>query len=304
MRRDSSTTMDTDHLKSKISALEQLLDTYERIVSEQTEKLYAEIAERRKAEDIVAEHARELARSNAELEQFAYVASHDLQEPLRMVASFVQLLERRYKGKLDSEAEEFIAYAVEGATRMKKLINDLLAISRVGGGDREMKMLDIEAILALVLGKRKETIEESSAVITHDPLPAIVANGTEIARLFEHLIDNAIKFRGDAPPRIHVGAEKTDNDCRFSVRDNGIGIKPSYCAKIFRLFQRLNSREQYPGTGIGLTECRKIVENHGGRMWVESEPGAGATFYFTMPLDRRRGEISEQQQPGKDLETE
>ena len=251
-------------------------------------KLNTEIAEHKSAEEALAEKAQDLARSNAELEQFAYAASHDLQEPLRMVASYVQLLERRYKGRLDSEADEFIAYAVEGATRMKRLINDLLAISLVGGGDREMKNLDMEAILTLVLAKMQETIKESAAIITHDPLPAIVANNTEMVRLFEHLLDNALKFHGEAPPCVHIGAERTKNDCLFSVRDNGIGIEPAYFDKIFRLFQRLNSREEYPGTGIGLAECKKIVERHGGKIWLESEPGKGTTFYFTLPVERRR----------------
>lgn len=286
----ASDPMDMEHLKSKIAALEQLLDTYENIVTEQTEKLLAEIAERRKAEDAVVEHARDLARSNAELELFAYAASHDLQEPLRMVASFVQLLERRYKGKLDSDADEFIAYAVEGSSRMKRLINDLLAISRVGGRNREMNILDMESILTLVLGEMNETIRMNSAIITHDPLPALVANHTEMVRLFEHLIENAIKFRGKTLPSIHIGAEKREYDCLFSVRDNGIGIDSSYFDKIFRLFQRLNNRELYPGTGIGLAECKKIVERHGGRIWVESEPGMGTTFYFILPMDRRKGE--------------
>jgi light-regulated signal transduction histidine kinase (bacteriophytochrome) len=171
---------------------------------------------------------------------------------------------------------------------MKRLINDLLAISLVGGGDREMKILDMEAILTLVLAKRQEAIKESAAIITHDPLPAIIANNTEMVRLFEHLLDNALKFHGEAPPCVHIGAEITKNDCLFSVRDNGIGIESAYFDKIFRLFQRLNSREEYPGTGIGLAECKKIVERHGGKIWLESEPGKGTTFYFTLPVDRRR----------------
>jgi signal transduction histidine kinase len=242
------------------------------------------------SKEALEEKAAELARSNAELEQFAYVASHDLQEPLRMVASFVQLLEHRYKGKLDEEAGEFIAFAVEGATRMKKLINDLLALSRVGAGDRELRSVEAEAALEQAMGSLKETIEANGAVITHDPLPAVVANATELAGLFARLIDNAIKFRGPEPPCIHVGVERMNGEVHISVRDNGMGIAPEHFDKIFRLFQRLNSRERYPGTGIGLAECKKIVERVGGRIWVESQPGEGATFHFTVPRERRREE--------------
>jgi signal transduction histidine kinase len=276
------------HAEDEIGALAQGFNEMLEQIKLREMKLNIEIAEHKSAEEALAEKARDLVRSNAELEQFAYAASHDLQEPLRMVGSYVQLLERRYKGRLDSEADEFIAYAVEGATRMKRLINDLLAISLVGGGDREMKNLDMEGILTLVLAKRQETIKESAAIITHDPLPAIIANHTEMVRLFEHLLDNALKFHGQAPPCIHIKAEKTGNDCLFSVRDNGIGIEPAYFDKIFRLFQRLNSREEYPGTGIGLAECKKIVERHGGKIWLESEPGKGTTFYFTLPVERRK----------------
>ncbi|HEY6837833.1 MAG TPA: ATP-binding protein [Geobacteraceae bacterium] len=292
MSRENETHTKMRQLRSEVATLQQLLETYERIVVEQTDRLYAEIAERKKAEDAIAEHAQELARSNAELEQFAYVASHDLQEPLRMVASFVQLLERRYKGKLESDAEEFIAYAVEGATRMKKLVNDLLAVSMVGGLDREMRMLEADLVLTLVLRKMNQLIESTHAVITSDSLPPVVGNGTELGRLFEHLIDNAIKFRSEAAPRIHIGAEVADNDGLFSVCDNGIGIERAYYDKIFRLFQRLNRRDQYPGTGVGLAECKKIVERHGGKIWVESEPGKGSTFFFTIPRDRRKGSAS------------
>jgi signal transduction histidine kinase len=253
------------------------------------EKWMAELIESKRR---LADKARDLARSNAELEQFAYAASHDLQEPLRMVASYVQLLECRYKGKLDSEADEFIAYALEGALRMKKLIDDLLALSRVGVVDRAPKPVECEAVLGQVLRDLREKIDEHGAVITHDPMPVVVANGRELARLFAHLIDNAIKFRGAEPPCIHVGVDKTNAECRFCVRDNGIGLAPEHFDRIFRLFQRLNSRERYPGTGIGLAECKKIVERYGGRIWVESEPGAGATFYFTLPRDRKRSSLS------------
>lgn len=207
-----------------------------------------------------------------------------------MVGSFVQLLELRYKDKLDSEAGEFIAYAVEGATRMQKLINDLLAISRVGGSNREMQPMDAGAALQMALGSLKGAIEESGVVVTHNQLPTVVANSTELVRLFEHLVDNAIKFRREEPPRVHVGAERMGDECLFSVRDNGIGIDPAHFERIFRLFQRLNMREKYPGTGIGLAECKKIVERHGGRIWVESEPGKGTIFYFTLARERRKVE--------------
>ncbi len=228
----------------------------------------------------------ELARSNADLEQFAYVASHDLQEPLRMVASYLQLIERRYKKHLDQDAEEFITYAVEGATRMQALINDLLSYSRIGTRGQPFKLIDSNAILKRVLDNLRIASETSQAVITSDPLPHVVADTTQLTQLFQNLISNAMKFRGEDPPRIHITAQNEAGAWRFAVHDNGIGIDMEYGDRIFLIFQRLHNRAQYSGTGIGLAICKKIVERHDGQIWVESKPGEGSTFFFTLP-DRR-----------------
>jgi signal transduction histidine kinase len=228
----------------------------------------------------------ELTRSNADLQQFAYVASHDLQEPLRMVASYTQLLAKRYKGQLDTDADEFIGYAVDGANRMQRLINDLLSYSRITTRDKPFKPVDCNEALESALDNLKMVIEKEQVVVTHDPLPTIVADGTQLVQLFQNLISNAIKFRREAvPPRVHLSATRDDREWRLAIRDNGIGIDPQYADRIFVIFQRLHTIADYPGTGIGLALCKKIVERHGGRIWMESQPGHGATFYFTFPFN-------------------
>jgi light-regulated signal transduction histidine kinase (bacteriophytochrome) len=228
----------------------------------------------------------ELARSNAELEQFAYVASHDLQEPLRMVSSYVQLLERRYKDRLDQSAHDFIAYAVEGTVRMQELIQALLSYSRIGTRGKEFHLTDCGSAVDRALENLRLAIAESEATITHDPLPKLMADSMQLAQLFQNLLSNAIKFRSDRPLQIHIGVKK-DESWLFSVEDNGIGIEARHGDRIFAIFQRLHSRTQYPGSGIGLAISKKIVERHGGQIWLESTPGQGTTFYFTIPISEK-----------------
>ena len=242
--------------------------------------------ERENAEEALRKFSLDLARSNAELERFAYVASHDLQEPLRMVSSYTQLLAKRYKGKLDANADEFINYAVDGASRMQKLINDLLALSRVGTQAKPSEPVDTGMILSRVLSDLQAAIESAGAtVVKPDQMPTVLADGTQIGQLFQNLVGNAFKFRGEKPPRLEVRVEPAPETgfWRFAFQDNGIGIEPQYFERIFVIFQRLHSKESYPGTGIGLAICKKIVERHGGRLWVDSKVGEGTTFFFTLP---------------------
>ena len=229
---------------------------------------------------------RELERSNRDLGQFAYVASHDLQEPLRMISSFTQLLEQRYKGKFDKSADEFIKFVVEGANRMQSMINDLLSYSRLSTRGTPFEPVNSEEILARVHANLLPLIEENQALLTHESLPEITADASQMLHLFQNLIGNAIKFRGKEPPRIHIFSESREEEWMFGVRDNGIGIAKEYFDRIFVIFQRLYSREEYSGEGIGLAVCKKIVERHGGRIWVESEPGKGSAFFFTIPKRR------------------
>jgi len=242
-----------------------------------------DITDRKAAERELREAHDELARSNAELEQFAYVASHDLQEPLRMVASYTQLLGKRYGDRLEGDAKEFMAYIVDGAGRMKQLIEDLLAYSRVGTRGREFRPVKLEAVVARARTNLRAALEESGAQLTHDPLPEVEADEMQLAQLLQNLIGNAIKFHGAARPQIHVFANENENEHEITVKDNGIGIEPQYFERIFMVFQRLHDKGRYPGTGIGLAICKKVVDRHGGRIWLESAPGDGSSFHFTLP---------------------
>ena len=245
--------------------------------------LYAsDISDRKRAEDTLKQTLAELERSNQELEQFAYVASHDLQEPLRMVSSYTQLLARRYQDRLDQDAKEFIDFAVDGATRMQRLIQDLLTYSRVTTRGIRLVPTDAAAALRDALGNLQAVIQETGARVTHGELPTVLADATQLVQVFQNLVGNAIKFHGDAAPRVHVAATPKDDEWVFTVADNGIGIDPQYFDRIFVIFQRLHPGHRYPGTGIGLALCSRIVQRHGGRLWVESAPGRGSTFYFTL----------------------
>ncbi len=225
----------------------------------------------------------ELKRSNDELQQFAYIASHDLQEPLRMIASYLELLSRRYEGKLDDDADEFIGYAVDGANRLQGMINDLLAFSRVGTRGKQFSKIDFNNVLKESMLNLKMAIEDNGAIITTGPLPIVVADPGQLVQLLQNLLSNAMKFRGDDTPRIHISAERGIGEWVFSVQDNGIGIEAQYSERIFIIFQRLHAGRKYSGTGIGLAICKKIVERHGGKIWLESEPGKGARFIFSIP---------------------
>ncbi|MBI2818252.1 MAG: GHKL domain-containing protein [Acidobacteria bacterium] len=275
-----------ERLEATQKAMLNLLDDFNAEkgkVEASNEGLRHEIAERRQAEQSLLEKSEALIRSNAELEQFAYVASHDLQEPLRMVSSYMQLFAERYQGKVDERADKYIRYAVEGAKQMQSLIAGLLEYSRVG---REQHLTRVEAVSALerALSNLDSRIQESGASVTYDPLPLVHADFTQLVQIFQNLISNAMKFRkADEEPHVHISATAQDQRWVFTVEDNGIGIAPEHTERIFVIFQRLHTRSEYPGTGIGLSVCKKAVERQGGRIWVESEPGLGSRFCFTLP---------------------
>jgi len=245
--------------------------------------VFMDVTERKAAEERLQSTLADLEHSNKELEQFAYIASHDLQEPLRMVSSYTQLLAQRYESQLDDKARKYIHYAVDGAIRMQSLINDLLAYSRVGTRGRTPEPADAHAILGEAIRNLASAIEENRAIITSEDLPTVRADGSHLLLVFQNLLANAIKFRGKDLPCIHVSAQERPADWVFSVKDNGIGIEPQHAERVFVIFQRLHTREEYPGTGIGLSICQRIIERHGGKIWFESEPGIGTTFFFTVP---------------------
>jgi signal transduction histidine kinase len=289
-------------LRSKISVFVELYEKNEAVKRQmelirdmEKQRLEAEAARAREeflrrerdrekeVAEALAKKAEELSRSNAELEQFAYVASHELQEPLRKVAGYTRLMARRFQGRLDKEADQFIENAVEEMERMRQLIDDLLTYARVGNRGSKSERVDSGAALDKALVHLAEQIEQSGASVTSEGLPVVTADSAQLTQLFHYLIGNAIKFRRQEPPLVHISAEQRETEWVFSVRDNGIGIEKEYADRIFGIFQRLHSRAEYPGTGIGLAVCKKIVERHGGRIWVESEPGKGSSFYFTFP---------------------
>lgn len=243
------------------------------------------------AYQVSARNVEELARSNNDLERFAYVASHDLLEPLRTIGNFIQLLERRYKGQLDQRADEYISLVVDGAKRMEQLISGLLSYSRVGTRGQPLSATDLKLVLGQVLENLGGLISESHANIAFDELPTVAGDVVQLSQVFQNLLANAIKFRGTNPPDIYVGAKKRDNDWLLWVQDKGIGIDPQYKERIFVIFQRLHKRGEYEGTGIGLAICKRIIERHGGKIWVESTPGEGATFYFTLPFFTASGKV-------------
>jgi len=243
-----------------------------------------DITDRKRSEERLQTLAEKLSLSNKELEQFAYVASHDLQEPLRMVASYVQLLQRRYQDKLGPEANEYISYAVDGVVRMKELINDLLIYSRLNTQELPLESTDCNEVMNKVIANLKQAIHETGAEVTFDPLPVLMANPLQMTQLLQNLVSNGIKFHRELPPKVHVTARQSDSEWLFSVKDNGIGIEKEFLDRIFVIFQRLHNYKEYPGTGIGLAICKKIVEKLGGHIWVESDFGKGSTFYFTIPI--------------------
>jgi PAS domain S-box-containing protein len=244
---------------------------------------FRDITKRQRAEEALKRTADELARSNADLKQFAYSVSHDLREPLRSIAGFVKLLEKRYTGQLDEKADEFIGYIIDGVKKMERLIHDILEYSQVDAKGKDFWPVNCSIAVEEAVNNLRSAIEESGVELTYDLLPTLIADSSQLSRLFQNLISNAIKFRGNEPLKIHISAQQKGDEWIFSVRDNGIGIDPQFFERIFVIFQRLHTKEEYKGTGIGLAICKKIVERHGGRIWVESAPGAGSIFQFTLP---------------------
>jgi len=244
-----------------------------------------DISERKQAELALQNTSVELERSNRDLQHFAYVASHDMQEPLRMVSSYMSLIEKRYRDKLDEDGKTFMDYAVDGARRMQEMIQSLLAFSRIQSQGRPLVETDCEDVLARVLANLSVSIMENDVTLSHDPLPVLKADSIQLVQLFQNLVSNAIKYRGSEPPCIHIAAERDNGFWRFAISDNGIGIDPQYYERIFIMFQRLHSRSEYDGAGIGLALCQRIIERHGGKIWLESEPGQGSMFYFTLPAE-------------------
>lgn len=247
------------------------------------DELQDTVAELKRTEKELEQKTLDLARSNAELEQFASAASHDLKEPLMAITIDLKLLKKRFEGKLDPEADKFIADTIDEAMRMQTLINDMLSYARLGTNGKPFVPTDCTAILKRSLANLRIPLEQNGAVITYDPLPEVMANPIQLLQLLQNLIGNAIKFRNEEKPRIHISAERKEKEWVFSLSDNGIGIPAEFSERIFEIFQRLHNKKEYPGTGIGLATCKKIVERHGGRIWVKSEPGKGSIFFFTIP---------------------
>jgi signal transduction histidine kinase len=281
-RRESLARLIRERTAELNSKTEELVSANRRL-SEANDLLQSANLGHNRSQRLLHHAVTDLKRSNDELAQFAYIASHDLQEPLRMVASYVSLLSRRYQGRLDPQADEFIAFAVEGSRRMQQLINDLLSYSRITTKGKPFQSVDVEVLLERVLQIMQITLRERRAEVTHDPLPRVTGDPIQIEQLFQNLISNGIKYCKADVPAVHISVKRTDGEFLFSIRDNGIGITAEHHENIFGIFHRLHSREEYGGTGIGLAICRKIVERHGGKIWLESEGSGGSTFFFTMP---------------------
>jgi light-regulated signal transduction histidine kinase (bacteriophytochrome) len=259
-------------------------------LAEARQTLEAQIAGRSRAEHELKKAVEQLERSKEDLRQFVYSVSHDLQEPLRAVGGFVELLRRHYQGQLDATADEYIEFAVEGVSRMQRMIDDLLVCSRIGTHGGPLGPVDCSEVVDQTIANLETVIAEQSARVTRDPLPTVTADRTQLVRLFQRLIDNAVKFRGQKPPRVQVSARRSGGAWIFSVRDNGLGIDPKHADQIFLMFRRLHAAEKYPGTGAGLAIAKRIVQRHGGEIWVESELGKGDTFYFTIQSDEPESE--------------